>query len=61
VSTALRPVLVLALDGATFDVIQPLAEAGELPHLAAWMKAGRAARAARARRRPSRFPPGRRS
>jgi predicted AlkP superfamily phosphohydrolase/phosphomutase len=44
VSTALRPVLVLALDGATFDVIQPLAEAGELPHLAAWMKAGRAAR-----------------
>ncbi len=40
---ALRPVLVLALDGATFDVIRPLAEAGALPHLAAWMKAGRAA------------------
>lgn len=42
-ASALRPVLVLALDGATFDVIQPLAEAGRLPHLAAWMKAGRAA------------------
>ena len=40
---ALRPVLVLALDGATFEVIGPLAEAGRLPHLAAWMKAGRAA------------------
>lgn len=39
----LRPVLVLALDGASFDVIRPLAEAGRLPHLAAWMKAGRAA------------------
>ncbi len=36
--------LVLALDGASFDVIEPLAAAGELPHLAAWMKAGRAAR-----------------
>lgn len=41
---SLRPVLVLALDGATFDVIQPIMEAGELPHLAAWMKEGRAAR-----------------
>ncbi len=39
----LRPVLVLALDGASFDVIRPLAEAGELPHLAAWMAQGRAA------------------
>lgn len=38
---ALRPVLILALDGATFDVIRPLAERGLLPHLAAWMKAGR--------------------
>ncbi len=40
---SLRPVLVLALDGATFDVIHPMAEAGELPQLAAWMKEGRAA------------------
>lgn len=38
----LRPVLVLALDGASFDVIRPLAAAGELPHLAAWMKEGSA-------------------
>jgi predicted AlkP superfamily phosphohydrolase/phosphomutase len=37
----LRPILVLALDGATFDVIRPMAEAGELPNLAAWMKEGR--------------------
>jgi len=35
-----RPVLVLALDGATFDVIRPMAAAGELPHLAAWMAQG---------------------
>jgi len=33
-------VLVLALDGATFDVIRPLAEAGRLPNLAAWMREG---------------------
>lgn len=39
----LKPVLVLALDGATFDVIRPLAARGELPHLAAWMKQGQAA------------------
>ena len=38
----LRPVLVLALDGATFDVIRPLAAQGLLPNLAAWMKEGRA-------------------
>ena len=38
----LRPVLVLALDGASFDVIRPMAESGELPNLAAWMKQGRA-------------------
>ena len=49
--TSLRPVLVLALDGATFDVIHPMAEAGELPQLAAWMKEGRAARL------PSTVPP----
>jgi len=36
----LRPVLVLGLDGATFDVIRPLAAAGRLPHLARWMEAG---------------------
>lgn len=40
---ALRPLLVLALDGATFDVIEPMAAAGELPNLAAWMRDGRAA------------------
>lgn len=39
----LRPVLVLALDGASFDVIRPMAEAGELPNLGAWMKQGRSA------------------
>ncbi|MBK7949831.1 MAG: alkaline phosphatase family protein [Deltaproteobacteria bacterium] len=39
----LRPVLVLALDGASFDVIRPMAEAGELPNLGAWMKEGRSA------------------
>lgn len=38
----LRPALVLALDGATFDVIEPLVAAGRLPHLAAWMRAGTA-------------------
>ncbi|MFK7895456.1 MAG: alkaline phosphatase family protein [Myxococcota bacterium] len=36
----LSPVLVLALDGATFDVIRPMVESGELPNLAAWMKEG---------------------
>ena len=39
---ALRPVLVVALDGASFDVIEPMAAAGELPNLARWMKEGRA-------------------
>ena len=41
-SDALRPILVLALDGATMDVIRPLTERGRLPNLAAWMKEGRA-------------------
>jgi len=35
-----RPLLVLGLDGATFDVIDPLVRAGRLPNLAAWMCAG---------------------
>lgn len=42
-ATALRPVLVLALDGATFDVIEPMVAAGELPNLAAWIEEGQAA------------------
>ena len=37
---ALKPILVLALDGATFDVIRPLVEVGDLPNLGAWMKSG---------------------
>ena len=36
----MRPVLVLGLDGATFDVIEPLVRAGRLPHLAAWLEEG---------------------
>lgn len=38
----LRPVLVLALDGATFDVIKPMVADGELPNLAQLMAAGQA-------------------
>ncbi len=37
---AVRPVLVLGLDGASFDVIEPLARAGRLPNLARWMEEG---------------------
>jgi predicted AlkP superfamily phosphohydrolase/phosphomutase len=40
---SLRPALILALDGATFDVIEPLVRAGRLPNLAHWMRAGAAA------------------
>ncbi len=34
------PLLVVGLDGATFDVLHPLAERGELPHLSRLMSAG---------------------
>ncbi len=37
---AIRPALVLALDGATFDVIEPMIEQGRLPNLAEWMSRG---------------------
>lgn len=40
---AQRPLLLLGLDGATWDVIRPLAAAGRLPNLAAWMREGVAA------------------
>ena len=33
-------VLVLGLDGASWDVIDPLVRAGRLPHLAAWCAQG---------------------
>jgi len=38
--------LVLGLDGASWDVIDPLVKAGRLPHLAAWRAQGVAARLA---------------
>jgi len=37
----LRRALVLALDGATWDLIRPLARSGRLPHLAALAETGR--------------------
>jgi predicted AlkP superfamily phosphohydrolase/phosphomutase len=40
----LRPLLVLGLDGATFDLIEPLAREGRLPNLASWMAEGSRAR-----------------
>ena len=36
----LHPALVLALDGATFRVIEPLVASGQLPHLARWIRDG---------------------
>jgi predicted AlkP superfamily phosphohydrolase/phosphomutase len=39
---AARQVLVLALDGASFDVIEPMVARGRLPHLARWMEEGAA-------------------
>ena len=50
-TNALSPVLVLALDGATFDVIEPMVAAGELPFL------GGILRDAQASRLPSTTPP----
>ena len=41
--TPLAPLLVLGLDGASFDVLDPLIAAGELPNLAAWRGQGFAA------------------
>ncbi|MBW2465413.1 MAG: alkaline phosphatase family protein, partial [Deltaproteobacteria bacterium] len=34
----IAPILVLGLDGATFDVIRPMVAAGKLPNLARWIK-----------------------
>jgi predicted AlkP superfamily phosphohydrolase/phosphomutase len=39
-SPELRPVLVIALDGATFDVIAPMMADGELPNLKRWIAEG---------------------
>jgi len=39
---ASHPLLVLGLDGATLDLVRPLAAAGRLPNLARWMQEGEA-------------------
>ena len=39
-TTRLQPALILALDGASFDVIEPMVARGRLPNLAAWMARG---------------------
>ena len=41
-SESLRPALVLALDGASFAVIEPLIAAGHLPNLGRWIAEGHA-------------------
>ena len=50
-------VLVLGLDGATLDVIEPLARSGRLPHFAKLMEEGAWGVSSR-RCPPSRYPPG---
>jgi predicted AlkP superfamily phosphohydrolase/phosphomutase len=50
-----RSALVLALDGATFDVIRPMLERGRLPNLARWLEQG-VARALRSTLPPVTFP-----
>ena len=49
------PILALGLDGATFDVIEPLAREGRLPNLARWMESG-CARPLRSTTPPMSFP-----
>ena len=39
-SSRLRPVLALGLDGASFEVIDALIDRGRLPNLAAWRRSG---------------------
>ncbi len=38
--STLKPLLVLGLDGASFEVIRPMIERGQLPNLGSWMKTG---------------------
>lgn len=40
--TNARRLLMLGLDGASLDVVRPLAQAGRLPHLASWLRDGAA-------------------
>jgi predicted AlkP superfamily phosphohydrolase/phosphomutase len=41
-SSPLRPLLLIALDGASFDVIDPMVAAGQLPCLGGWISGGKA-------------------